>query len=146
MMSSVPYVPPDTMKNVAATSGQSVSFAFLFVEVTARAGNWAGRDKVLNFLSRPPSPILAFSQPHAWSAFESCRIRIFSFDARKMCMEPKIFSPRSSVRWQTFHAVAQRSFISGGGVVLQVEFRITTWCERSQEGFSESAARQTPAK
>jgi hypothetical protein len=36
-----------------------VSFAFLFVEVTARAGNWAGRDKVLNFLSRPPSAILA---------------------------------------------------------------------------------------
>jgi hypothetical protein len=58
-MSSVPYVPPDTMKNVAATSGHSVSFAFLFVEVTARAGNWAGRDKVLNFLSRPPSAILA---------------------------------------------------------------------------------------
>jgi hypothetical protein len=26
----VPYVPPDTMKNVAATSGQSVSFAILF--------------------------------------------------------------------------------------------------------------------
>src|SRR5580704_1828727 len=63
MMSSVPYVPPDTMKNVAATSGHSVSFAFLFVEVTARAGNWAGRDKVLNFLSRPPSAILALSQP-----------------------------------------------------------------------------------
>src|SRR5271156_161865 len=62
MMSSVPYVPPDTIKNVAATSGHSVSFAFLFVEVTARAGNWAGRDKVLNFLSRPPSAILALSQ------------------------------------------------------------------------------------
>src|SRR5271168_4524083 len=62
MMSSVPYVPPDTIKNVAATSGQSVSFAFLFVKVTARAGNWAGRDKVLNFLSRPPSATLALSQ------------------------------------------------------------------------------------
>ncbi|MGA7919133.1 MAG: hypothetical protein WCA38_05625, partial [Candidatus Acidiferrales bacterium] len=43
-----------------ATSGQSVSFAFFFVvDVTAREGNWAGRDKVLNFLSRPPSAILA---------------------------------------------------------------------------------------
>jgi hypothetical protein len=77
------------MKNVAATSGQSVSFAFLFVEVTARAGNWAGRDKVLNFLSRPPSAILALSQPRFWSEFASCRIRIFVFDARKICKEPK---------------------------------------------------------
>src|SRR5271154_3063763 len=107
MMSSVPYVPPDTIKNVAATSGHSVSFAFLFVEVTARAGNWAGRDKVLNFLSRPPSAILALSQPHAWSEFASCRIRIFTFDARKMCKEPKNFSPQRSVRWPTFHAAAQ---------------------------------------
>jgi hypothetical protein len=79
------------MKNVAATSGQSVSFAFLFVEVTARAGNWAGRDKVLNFLSRPPSATLALSQPHSWSEFASCRIRIFTFDARKICKESKIF-------------------------------------------------------
>jgi hypothetical protein len=47
------------MKKVAATSGHSVSFAFFFSEVTARAGNWAGRDKVLNFLSRPPSATLA---------------------------------------------------------------------------------------
>src|SRR5580704_8320925 len=90
-MSSVPKVPPDTIKNVAATSGQSVSFAFLFVEVTARAGNWAGRDKVLNFLSRPPSATLALSQPHSWSEFASCRIRIFTFDARKICKESKIF-------------------------------------------------------
>src|SRR5271163_4456876 len=96
------------MKNVAATSGQSVSFAFLFVEVTARAGNWAGRDKVLNFLSRPPSAILALSQPHAWSEFASCRIRIFTFDARKMCKEPKNFSPRNSVRSRTPDAPAQR--------------------------------------
>jgi hypothetical protein len=86
------------MKNVAATSGQSVSFAFLFVEVTARAGNWAGRDKVLNFLSRPPSATLALSQPRAWSEFASCRIRIFTFDARKMCKEPNNFSPRSSAK------------------------------------------------
>jgi hypothetical protein len=50
------------MKKVAATSGQSVSFAVLFLlEEIAPAGNWAGRDKVLNFLSRPPSAILALS-------------------------------------------------------------------------------------
>jgi hypothetical protein len=50
------------MKKVAATRGQSVSFAvFFFVEEIAPVGNWAGRDKVLNFLSRPPSAILALS-------------------------------------------------------------------------------------
>jgi hypothetical protein len=50
------------MKKVAATRGQSVSFAvFFFVAGSAPAGNWAGRDKVLNFLSRPPSAILALS-------------------------------------------------------------------------------------
>ena len=54
-ISSVPYVPPDTMKNVAATSGQSVSFATLFFAVEiAGEGIGAGRDKELNFYSRPP--------------------------------------------------------------------------------------------
>jgi hypothetical protein len=43
------------MKNVAATSGQSVSFATLFFAVEmAWEGIWAGRDKELNFYSRPP--------------------------------------------------------------------------------------------
>jgi hypothetical protein len=114
------------MKNVAATSGQRVSFAFLFVEVTARAGNWAGRDKVLNFLSRPPSAILALSQPHAWSEFASCRIRIFNFDARKICKESKIFF---AAQFGTVTdvppcdaALVHRWWI----VVLPLESRITT--------------------
>jgi hypothetical protein len=42
------------MKKVAATSGQSVSLAVRLVWGIARAGNWAGRDTVLNLLSRPP--------------------------------------------------------------------------------------------
>src|SRR6202790_2680770 len=43
------------MKNVAATSGQSVSFAtFFFAVEIAWEGIWAGRDKELNFYSRPP--------------------------------------------------------------------------------------------
>jgi hypothetical protein len=43
------------MKNVAATSGQSVSFAALFFAVgIAREGGWVGSDKELNFYSRPP--------------------------------------------------------------------------------------------
>src|SRR5258708_30973661 len=55
MISSVPYVPPDTMKKVAATSGQSVSLAALFFAVgIAREGSWAGSDIELNFYSRPP--------------------------------------------------------------------------------------------
>src|SRR5260370_22217948 len=50
---SVPYVPPDTMKNVAATRGQSVSLAILFFAWgIAWEGSWAGSDSVLNFYSR----------------------------------------------------------------------------------------------
>jgi hypothetical protein len=43
------------MKNVAATNGQSVSFAALFfgVEMTWE-GIWAGTDMLLNFYDRPP--------------------------------------------------------------------------------------------
>src|SRR5262249_6100804 len=43
------------MKNVAATSGHSVSFAafFLVLEIT-REGNCAGTDMLLNLYSRPP--------------------------------------------------------------------------------------------
>src|SRR5215467_10357042 len=57
-MSSVPYVPPDTMKNVAATSGHNVSFvALCFAVGIARAGSWAGNEIVLNSYSRPPKRI-----------------------------------------------------------------------------------------
>jgi hypothetical protein len=46
------------MKNVAATSGQSVSFAgfFLAVEMT-REGKLAGTDMLLNLYRRPPKRI-----------------------------------------------------------------------------------------
>src|SRR5215470_6625671 len=55
-MSSVPYVPPDTMKKVAATRGHNVSFAaFCFAVGIARAGSWAGNEMVLNSYSRPPT-------------------------------------------------------------------------------------------
>src|SRR6267378_2892787 len=44
------------MKNVAATSGQRVNLAILFLAVVMElAGSWAGRDKELNFYSRPPN-------------------------------------------------------------------------------------------
>src|SRR5258707_4278900 len=71
IIASVPYVPPETMKNVAATSGQSVNFAALFFEMgSAWEGIWAGRDKVLNFFSRPPKVTLAFQFLEASSPFE----------------------------------------------------------------------------
>ena len=60
------------MKKVAATSGQSVSFATLFfAEEIAWEGICAGSDKVLNFFSRPPSMTLARSRlTGATSSFE----------------------------------------------------------------------------
>ena len=52
MISSVPYVPPDTMKKVAATRGQSVSFATFFLVIgIAREGNCAETDTELNLYS-----------------------------------------------------------------------------------------------
>jgi len=83
------------MKKVAATSGQSVSFATLLVEGSAREGNWAGRDIVLNLLSRPPKATLALSLPRTWSEVAQSRIRIFQFDARKIRrMEKNFFARR----------------------------------------------------
>jgi hypothetical protein len=68
-------VPPDTMKNVAATSGQSVIFAALFfVEVKTWEGICAGRDTVLNFYSRPPKVTLAIKFPQASALFEEYKL------------------------------------------------------------------------
>jgi|ERR1700722_2998854 hypothetical protein len=80
------------MKKVAATRGHRVNFADFLGEAIAREGNWAGRDKVLNFLSRPPSAILALSQQPTRSEFAKCRIRLFLCDARKICTPSKIIS------------------------------------------------------
>src|SRR5579872_6835690 len=89
MMSSVPYAPPDTMKNVAATRGHSVSFAISFFWEAARVGNWAGRDKLLNFLSRPPKAILALSQPRSRREFA------FAEYGYLLAMQEKSAPPRS---------------------------------------------------
>src|SRR5271154_3841072 len=124
MMSSVPYVPPDTMKKVAATSGHSVSFAFLFVEVTARAGNWAGRDKVLNFLSRPPSAILALSQQKCLERVCIMQNTDIQLRCKKNVQRLKDFFVAmlgaSSVRCLTLQPAAQRPLTSGGSVALRV--------------------------
>src|SRR3984957_20080895 len=80
------------MKNVAATKGHRVNFADFLGEAIAREGNWAGRDNVLNFLSRPPSGDPRSLQPVTRSEFAKCRIRLFFCDARKICRKLKIFS------------------------------------------------------
>src|SRR5260370_29991799 len=100
MISSVPYVPPDTMKNVAATSGQSVSFAALFFAVgIAREGGWVGSDKELNFYSRSPgrnslAPLRSTAlQSH--SKLKRVRIRRIQespLHATKKCAPARIFS------------------------------------------------------
>jgi hypothetical protein len=82
------------MKNVAATSGHSVSLALRFAGEIARVGNWAGRDIVLNLLSRPP-----LSDPRTLTGAHSARvrfrrIRIFAADARVICIQTKDFSVR----------------------------------------------------
>src|SRR5215470_9443026 len=84
------------MKKVAATSGQRVSFAAFLVEGSARVGNWAGRDKVLNLLSRPPKATSALSLPRTRSEVAHRRIRIFQFDARKIrTMARNFFATRA---------------------------------------------------
>src|SRR6266849_10318448 len=96
MISSVPYVPPDTMKNVAATSGQSVSFAILFFAVEiVRVGMWAGSDNVLNFYPRPPKrsslSLLLLSE----FAFAEYRVRLGMQE--KNALPQIIFSPVTPV-------------------------------------------------
>src|SRR4051812_24628436 len=84
MISSVPYVPPETIKNVAATKGQSVSLAtFFFAGEIARAGNWAGKDNVLNFYSRSSLSERSVIFPEQ---LRSRRIQGWRQHARKKCI------------------------------------------------------------
>jgi hypothetical protein len=54
------------MKNVAATNGQSVSFAVLFFGVESTwEGIWAGTDMLLNFYDRPPEAQSVLGAPRA---------------------------------------------------------------------------------
>jgi hypothetical protein len=80
------------MKKVAATRGQSVSFATLLVEEIAREGNWAGRDKVLNCLPRPPRAYLALSLPRIWSECADAEYGKNFPMQEKYASEAKIFS------------------------------------------------------
>jgi hypothetical protein len=72
-------VPPDTIKNVAATRGQSVSFADFFLAAeTIREGKWAGTDMLLNLYRRPPERI---SSP----ALRECFYK-FAFEEYSVCL------------------------------------------------------------
>jgi hypothetical protein len=80
------------MKNVAATSGQSVSFAtrFFGMEI-ACVGYWVGRDKELNFYYRPPS------ETHSRAAGKRARHRRIQespLHARKICKPKNYFLRR----------------------------------------------------
>src|SRR5215831_19179291 len=82
------------MKNVAATNGQSVSFAALFFGVESTwEGIWAGTDMLLNFYARPP-----WAQPALVAAVEQTRtgrIQGLHLYASKKCARSKNFLPRS---------------------------------------------------
>src|SRR6266446_3834315 len=74
MISSVPYVPPDTIKNVATMSGQSVSFsAFFFWLGVVREEKCAGTCEEFNFYSRPPRAILTLDCRWSELAFAEYR-------------------------------------------------------------------------
>src|SRR5438477_12421285 len=78
------------MKNVAATSGQSVSFAVLFfVAENTWEGIWAGTDMLLNFYSRPPWAkfVLELGGEQARNG----RIQNLHSHATKKCSLAKIF-------------------------------------------------------
>jgi len=64
------------MKNVAATSGQSVSLAIFFLVVVMElAGSWAGRGKELNFYSCPPKRSSLSALRQSEFAFEEYKTR-----------------------------------------------------------------------
>src|ERR1700730_4713967 len=77
------------MKNVAATSGQSVSFATrVFLVETACAGYWVGRDRELNFY-------FSSSDTHSRAAVKRVRIskntRVVSACKKNLRLEQIIF-------------------------------------------------------
>jgi hypothetical protein len=88
-------VPPETIKNVAATSGQRVSFATLFLEMgIADAGYCAGSDKELNLYRRPPS------DTHSRAAVKRVRnrrIQESSLHATEICVVSTIFFAVSGI-------------------------------------------------
>jgi hypothetical protein len=79
------------MKNVAATSGQSVSFTtLLFAFGIAWEGIWAGSDNELNFYRRPPKAILA---PYLGTSSQSQNTRFITACKRKMRLTQNYLPP-----------------------------------------------------
>jgi len=78
------------MKNVAATNGQSVSFAVLFFAMeNTWEGIWAGTDMLLNFYSRPPWAKSV--RAGLWNKTRNGRIQNLHCHATKKCPFAKIF-------------------------------------------------------
>jgi len=78
------------MKKVAATNGQSVSFAVLFFVVeNTWEGIWAGTDMLLNFYSRPPWAKFVYAT--AAEQTRKGRIQNLHSHATKKCSSAKIF-------------------------------------------------------
>src|SRR2546430_1216685 len=99
MISSVPYVPPDTMKKVAATRGQRVNFATLFLVMeTAREGNCAGTDIELNSYSRPP-------KGNSLSSLRKSEFACAEYRSH-FCMQEK-----NAARTKILSGLAERAFV-----------------------------------
>src|SRR5215472_11821702 len=122
MISSVPYVPPDTIKKVAATRGQSVSFATLFLVVgITREGYCAGSDNELNSYFRPPERSSlsrcggASSQLQNTRAVSACKRKMrvrqnfFQFADRTFVLALQHSFPTSAMDWPAARVDRKRS-------------------------------------
>jgi hypothetical protein len=90
------------MKKVAATRGHKVNFADFFGEAIAREGNWAGRDNVLNFLSRPPSAILALWKKLTGASSQNAEYVYFLLMQQKYATNGKYFASVSRLLLRIF--------------------------------------------
>src|ERR1700730_250033 len=89
------------MKNVAATSGHSVSFATFFLTFgSAWEGSWAGRDNVLNFYFRPPRATLALTERGASSLWQNTGF--IAPCKRKIHYTENLFRPINRTRYSFF--------------------------------------------
>jgi hypothetical protein len=113
------------MKKVAATSGQSVNFALVFVVEMLRAGIWAGRDTVLNFFLSSSSS--DSRSPMARSKLTFRRIQSLCAHARKKWPGGKnFFANRTEVlgerehrafeKWLATVPRRERRFLFGGAI------------------------------
>src|SRR5574341_613464 len=112
-MSSVPYVPPETMKNVAATSGHSVNLSLLFAgeEISSdmRAAGTAESFNFFRFLLGRPS----LSHFLLWSESAIAEYKVLRAVQDNSAVRARYFSnSRSLVRLQRTRDDRQTDFSS----------------------------------